>query len=482
MLMTNPIIYWFRQDLRTSDLPGLLAAAATGRPVVPCYILDDISPGDDAMGSASRWWLHHSLEALAEQLDGLGGKLMLRRGQAASVLTELIKETGAESVYCSRLYEPWANELEGALHDSLSKQGVTFKRYPGSLLFEPENIANKSGSPFKVFTPFWRHCRSGNTPALPKDAPGTVTWYQQPYNSEPLTSWQLLPSSPDWAEQWQQLWQPGSLGAKQRLAVFLGGPVSDYSEGRNHPALEATTRLSPHLHFGELSPRTVWHAAVNLAARQPQQADQVDKFLSEMGWREFSHHLLYHYPTITRDPFKPQFSHFPWLGNEAALKAWQQGQTGYPIVDAGMRELWQTGYMHNRIRMVVASFLTKHLLVHWRAGARWFWDTLLDADLANNACGWQWVAGSGADASPYFRIFNPIIQGEKFDEDGVYIRQWVPELAGLPNRYLNKPWEAPAAVLEAAGIRLGENYPHPIVDHKSARESALAAYASVRGQ
>jgi deoxyribodipyrimidine photo-lyase len=478
--MKSPIIYWFRQDLRTSDLPGLIAAAATGRPIVPCYILDDISPGEDTMGSASRWWLHHSLKSLAVELDGLGGTLVLRRGQAAQVLAELLKETGAESVYCSRLYEPWANALEGALHETLSGQGITFKRYPGSLFFEPAKIANKSGSPFKVFTPFWRHCRSGSPPAQPKDTPEAANWYRGKCGSESLTSWQLLPTSPDWAKQWPRMWQPGSMGAQQRLKVFLDGPVADYSEGRNHPARKATTRLSPHLHFGEISPRTVWYAATDLAARQPQQADQIDKFLSEMGWREFSHHLLYHYPAITREPFKPQFTDFPWLGNEAALKAWQRGQTGYPIVDAGMRELWQTGYMHNRIRMVVASFLTKHLLVHWRAGARWFWDTLLDADLANNACGWQWVAGSGADASPYFRIFNPVIQGEKFDKEGVYIRQWVPELARLPDRYLNKPWEAPASVLEAAGIQLGENYPNPIVDHRSARESALGAYASLK--
>tara|TARA_R110001592_G_scaffold38609_1_gene127175 strand:- start:14667 stop:16109 length:1443 start_codon:yes stop_codon:yes gene_type:complete len=478
--MTTPIIYWFRQDLRTRDLPGLIAAAANGRTVLPCYILDDISPGDEAMGSASRWWLHHSLAALREELAGLGGTLVLRRGPAAAVLKDLVAETGADAVYCSRLYEPWANELEETLHGTLAEQGVNFKRYPGSLLFEPEKVATKSGTPFKVFTPFWRHCRSGNPPARPKGAPDSATWYRDKCNSEALTSWQLLPTAPDWAQRWLDLWQPGAEGAAQRLTAFLDGPVTNYSEGRNHPALEATTRLSPHLHFGEISPRTIWHAATGLAARKPEQDAQVAKFLSELGWREFSHHLLYHFPSITREPFKPQFSHFPWLGNAAALTDWQRGKTGYPIVDAGMRELWQTGYMHNRIRMVVASFLTKHLLVNWRAGARWFQDTLLDADLANNSCGWQWVAGSGADASPYFRIFNPVIQGEKFDKDGLYIRQWVPELTKLPDRYLNKPWEAPASVLEQADVRLGENYPRPMVDHRSARESALAAYASLK--
>tara|TARA_R110001599_G_scaffold353866_1_gene600957 strand:+ start:77401 stop:78843 length:1443 start_codon:yes stop_codon:yes gene_type:complete len=478
--MTTPIIYWFRQDLRTRDLPGLTAAVATGRAVLPCYILDDISPGDDAMGSASRWWLHHSLAALREELAGLGGTLVLRRGPAAEVLKALVEETGADAVYCSRLYEPWANEVEVTLHDALAEQGVSFKRYPGSLLFDPEKVTTKSGTPFKVFTPFWRHCRSGNPPARPRGAPDAATWYQDKSTSEALTSWQLLPTAPDWAQRWLDLWQPGADGAMHRLAGFLAGPVTHYSEGRNHPALEATTRLSPHLHFGEISPRAIWHAAIGLAARKPEQDGQVAKFLSELGWREFSHHLLYHFPSITREPFKPQFRHFPWLGNAAALTDWQRGKTGYPLVDAGMRELWQTGYMHNRIRMVVASFLTKHLLVNWRTGARWFQDTLLDADLANNSCGWQWVAGSGADASPYFRIFNPVIQGEKFDKDGVYIRQWVPELAKLPDRFLNKPWEAPASELEMAGVRLGENYPRPMVDHRSARESALAAYASLK--
>lgn len=479
--MTNQIIYWFRHDLRTVDLPGLAAAVATGRTVVPCYILDDTSAGEDAMGSASRWWLHHSLVALAEELAAMGAKLILRRGPAQDVLKELARETNADAVYCSRVYEPWANGLEESLHGALSEQGVSFKRYAGSLLFEPGKVATKADTPFKVFTPFWRHCRSGNPPAQPIPAPDTDNWYRGNCHSETLALWPLLPSSPNWAQRWPALWQPGSTGAAQRLADFLAGPVANYSEGRNHPALEATSRLSPHLHFGEISPRTIWHSALRLAAHRPGQEGQVDKFLSELGWREFSHHLLYHYPTITRAPFKAAFSRFPWMGNKTALTAWQQGQTGYPIVDAGMRELWQTGYMHNRVRMVAASFLTKHLLVDWRAGARWFQDTLVDADLANNSCGWQWVAGSGADASPYFRIFNPVIQGEKFDQAGSYIRQWLPEIAELPDRYLNKPWEAPAAVLDTAGVKLGENYPHPIVEHRAARESALAAYASLNG-
>lgn len=480
MRMKQAIIYWYRQDLRTRDLAGLRAAAATGMPVIPCYILDDQAHEQCTLGAASRWWLHHSLVSLADDMSDLGGKLVLRRGPTAEVLDDLLAETGAQTIYCSRLYEPWADKLEKHLHDRFEERGVTFKRYPGSLLFEPDQILTGSNAPFKVFTPFWRRCRNATPPAPAQPLPKDIHWYSQECASDDIASWALTPRSPDWALRWPTLWRPGQAGASERLKSFLGGPVGNYADGRNHPALEATTRLSPHLHFGELSPRTIWHATMDVSNQRPELRDQTDKFLSELGWREFSHHLLFHFPHIVNAPFKTQFEQFPWLGNETALRAWQRGVTGYPIVDAGMRELWQTGYMHNRIRMVVASFLTKHLLVDWRSGARWFWDTLLDADLANNTCGWQWVAGSGADASPYFRIFNPIIQGEKFDEDGIYIRRWVPELAALPDRYLNRPWEAPDDVLAAAHVTLGEHYPHPIVDHKSARESALAAYASLK--
>ncbi|MEM6582448.1 MAG: deoxyribodipyrimidine photo-lyase [Pseudomonadota bacterium] len=480
MRMTQAIIYWYRQDLRTHDLAGLRAAAATGMPVIPCYILDDEAPEESALGAASRWWLHHSLVSLASDIEELGGTLVLRRGQTLAVLEELLAETGAQTIYCSRVYEPWADRIEKQLYDRFEALGVTFKRYPGSLLFEPDQILTGSNAPFKVFTPFWRRCRSAAPPAPAHPPPEDVHWYTEGCASDDITTWELTPQSPDWASRWLTLWQPGQTGAKQRMADFLSGAVGNYADGRNHPAQEATTRLSPHLHFGELSPRAIWHATMHVAQQRPELQDQIDKVLSELGWREFSHHLLFHFPHIVNEPFKSQFAQFPWLGDETALHAWQRGVTGYPIVDAGMRELWQTGYMHNRIRMVVASFLTKHLLVDWRSGARWFWDTLLDADLANNTCGWQWVAGSGADASPYFRIFNPIIQGEKFDKNGIYIRRWVPELAELPDRYLNRPWEAPAEVLAAANIQLGEHYPYPIVDHKSARESALAAYASLK--
>jgi deoxyribodipyrimidine photo-lyase len=477
--MPRPIIFWYRQDLRTTDLPGLAAAAATGQPLLACFILDDNSPGEDRPGGASRWWLHHSLLALAADLDKLGIPLVLRRGDTAGELGRLIEETGADALYCSRQYEPWAGRLEAELHQTLG-QAVTLKRFPGALLFEPEDISNQSGQPFKVFTPFWRHCRKGEAPPAPRTAPSAVRGFGRSVASDALDSWHLRPRSPDWAATWTSLWQPGSAGARSSLTTFFAEGIKDYSDGRDHPARDSTSRLSPHLHFGEISPRQVWHEAMALAGGDPACRDQVDKFLSELGWREFSYHLLFHFPTLPEKPFKPQFENFPWLGDEAALTAWQRGQTGYPIVDAGMRELWQTGYMHNRVRMVVASFLTKHLLIHWRAGARWFWDTLVDADLANNSCGWQWVAGSGADASPYFRIFNPVTQGEKFDARGVYVRRWVPELAGLPDRYLNRPWDAPPEILAEAGVILDESYPRPMVDHKAAREAALAAYAAIK--
>ncbi|MFT4520880.1 MAG: deoxyribodipyrimidine photo-lyase [Halioglobus sp.] len=477
--MTTPIIFWYRQDLRTHDLPGLRAAAATGQPIIPCYILDDVTPGHWRMGSASRWWLHHSLQSLAEDIRDLGGRLVTRRGSTLQVLTELLEETGALEIYCTRMYEPWAAELEHALHGEFQTKDITFKRFGGALLHEPENILNLSGKPYKVFTPFWRRCLAEPEPERPQPIPDNTGWWTDSVTSEDIGGWSLPPQKPDWAADWTQWWTPGAQGAQEKLRAFLDDGLENYSEGRNHPALECTTRLSPHLHFGEMSPREVWHRAREVGAMQPKLAGEVAKLLSEMGWREFSHQLLHYFPSIPEEAFKAQFRQFPWLPDDGRLAAWQQGLTGYPIVDAGMRELWQTGYMHNRVRMIVASFLTKHLLIHWREGANWFWDTLLDADLANNSSGWQWVAGSGADASPYFRIFNPILQGEKFDAEGEYIREWVPELSRLPKRYLNCPWEAPPEVLETAGVELGKDYPHPIVDHKAARESALAAYKSL---
>lgn len=477
--MKSPIIFWYRQDLRIDDLPALAAAAATDQPIIPCYILDDETPGEWRIGDASRWWLHHSLQSLASALGKRGGTLLLRRGEAGAVLEQLLRETGARQIMCTRMYEPWATELEARLHRRFEKSGVDFRCHGGGLLHEPGAISNLSGLPYKVFTPFWRRCRTQPEPARPKKLGSKARWWSEPTASETLDDWQLCPHQPDWAAQWKNWWNPGTAGATKKLENFLLDGVSQYSEGRDHPSLDCTTRLSPHLHYGEISPRQVWHRVRDAAAQQPALENQIEKFLSELGWREFSYHLMYHFTTIPEQAFKEPFRRFPWLPGEQKLRAWQTGQTGYPIVDAGMRELWQTGYMHNRVRMITASFLTKHLLVHWRQGANWFWSTLLDADLANNSSGWQWVAGSGADASPYFRIFNPVTQGRKFDTEGHYIRKWVPELSQLPDRYLSCPWEAPADVLQQAGVTLGQEYPQPIVDHKIARESALAAYASL---
>lgn len=472
-------IYLFRHDLRLRDLPGLHAAGKCG-PVLPVYILDEGAGGNFAPGAASRWWLHHSLQALDCGLREQGGRLLLRRGDTLDILETLIAATGADAVHFSRGYTPWERKLEEGLHTLLSRRNLVCRRYPGALLHEPEQIANQAGDPYKVFTTFWRTCRQAAEPAMPLPLPEKIVWADERGLGEALDNWELAPRNPDWAKGWEQLWTPGEEGASKRLASFLGESLQDYTHSRDFPARNATSRLSPHLHFGEISPRTLWHATRTLVEQHPRLQKAADKFLSELGWREFSAHLLFHYPALVDSPFHTSFRHFPWGKTQQQLDAWQQGCTGYPIVDAGMRELWQTGYMHNRVRMVVASFLTKHLLTHWQQGERWFHDTLVDADMANNLCSWQWVAGCGADAAPYFRIFNPVLQGRKFDPEGYYVRRWVPELAGLPGRHLHAPWEAPAGVLAEAGVILGESYPYPVVDHRDAREAALEAWHRLR--
>ena len=476
--MPKPVIYWFRQDLRLADLPGLIAAAATG-PVIPVFIWDENLGGDWCMGGASQWWLHHSLEQLGGDLQQLGSRLILRRGESCEQLELLLADTGADCIFASRQYQPWAGPLEAEVKAMAQRCGADFKRYAGTLLFEPESVRTGSGTPFKVFTPFWRACLKLDAPAAPAPVPDISVPDVWP-SSEALAQWSLQPRKPDWAAGWSSLWQPGETGASRSLNGFLDGHVSDYGTGRDFPAQPNTSRLSPHLKFGELSPRQVWWAAQALKQTHPEQGSSVDKFLSEIGWREFCNHLVTLFPEMPDQAFNGKFEYFPWRSEPHLISAWQQGMTGYPIVDAGMRELWQTGFMHNRVRMVVASFLTKHLLTHWRIGQQWFWDCLLDADLASNACSWQWVGGSGADAAPYFRIFNPVAQGEKFDKSGAYTRRWVPELAELPDKFLHRPWEAPDLTLAAAGVELGRDYPKPIVDHREAREAALAAYGSLK--
>ncbi len=456
---------WFRQDLRLSDHASLSAATATG-PVIPVFILDDMTPGTWAWGGASRWWLHHSLAALNETLP-----LVLRRGRADDVLDQLASETGASAIYFTRDYAPWSATLERRVKDLCDRRGMGCHRHGGFLLHEPEHIKNGSGSYFKVYTPFSRACMTaGVKPAL-RPAPAITRWEGQ-VTSDRLADWKLLPSRPNWASAFESRWAPGETGAQARLYEFLDEGLAGYADGRDSPSLPHFSRLSPHLHWGEISPLQVWQVTSQHMAQSDGRLDRDGgKFLKEVLWREFSNHLLFHAPTLPQVPFRPEFADFPWREDQALLEQWQKGQTGYPIVDAGMRELWATGFMHNRVRMIVASFLIKHLLQPWQTGEAWFWDTLVDADIANNAASWQWVAGCGADAAPYFRVFNPVLQGEKFDAGGTYVRHWVPELAEVENEYVHRPWTAPSPP---------RNYPPPIVDHGTARERALGAFAALK--
>ena len=476
----RPVILWLRQDLRLSDHPALCAAIATGRPVIPVYVLDEASPGRWAMGGASRWWLGTGLPRLAAALTRLGSRLVVRRGRAVDELCAVVEETAASGVYLSRSIEPWAALVEQRLRAALDAKGVATHRFAGCLLFEPEQVRSRIGGPFRVYTPFARSLEELGEPRLPLPRPRRIPAPGQWPMALPIEDLDLLPRRPDWAAGLRKSWTPGEEGATRRMREFLDGPIERYAEQRDRPDIAGTSRLSPHLHFGEISPAAVWHAAKDAGSKSNAVRAGAMKFRGELIWREFSHHLLHHFPELPEAPFRPEFSAFPWRTDAPALAAWQRGRTGYPIVDAGMRELWQTGYMHNRVRMIAASFLVKDLLLPWQAGACWFWDTLVDADLANNSASWQWVAGSGADAAPYFRIFNPVRQGIAFDPDGDYVRSWVPELGRLGVPHLHAPFAAPDSVLAEAGVILGETYPRPIVDHQVARRAALDAFARIK--
>lgn len=479
-MSARSVVVWFRNDLRLADHRALSAAVATGAPLVLLYILDDESAGQWNMGGASRWWLDKSLAALAESVQERGGHLILRHGASDKILPAVVADCDASAVYFTRAYEPFAVALEEKLKKIFDAADVAFKRFGGALLCEPEAIRTKSGDVYKVYTPFWKALSVDFTPPKPLAAPKQIAPFKKTLKSEKLRDWALHPTKPDWSKGFAEEWQPGEAGGHARLKTFLHLALKTYAEDRNRPDKPGTSRLSPHLHFGEVTPGQCWTAAVH-AADATQGADKGrETFLKEIVWREFSNTLLFYWPDLPEEPFRKDFKAFPWRKDVKHLNAWQRGQTGYPIVDAGMRELWATGYMHNRVRMIVASFLIKHLLVPWQEGEAWFWDTLVDADLANNAASWQWVAGSGADAAPYFRIFNPVTQGLKFDPDGDYTRRWVPELSQLPNDVLHAPWEADAEILVAAGIILGKTYPRPIVDHAAARARALAAYDDVK--
>jgi len=428
-------------------------------------------------GAASLWWLHGSLAALRDALAKLGAPLVLRGDDSLAERRRLDAETGAKAIFWNRLYEPASIARDTRVKAALKADGIDAKSFNAALLHEPWTIEKQTGGPFQVFTPFWRHCCKLPVPE-PLAAPERLAAFAPTPQSLALDELRLLPAIP-WDAGMRDAWTPGEAGARAALVRFLDAPIADYPDARDVPSTVGTSRLSPHLHFGEIGPRRIFREVANRAERTASDRG-VAKYLAEVGWREFSHHLLYHFPQTTDAPLRADFAEFPWNDDAAHLRAWRRGRTGYPIVDAGMRELWTTGWMHNRVRMVVASFLVKHLRLHWLEGARWFWDTLVDADLAQNTLGWQWAAGCGADAAPYFRIFNPMLQGAKFDPDGAYVKRWVPELAKLPAKWIHAPWEAPRAALLQAGVRPGDTYPEPVVDHATAREEALAAFASIR--
>ncbi|WP_022723378.1 deoxyribodipyrimidine photo-lyase [Rhodopseudomonas sp. B29] len=474
----RPVLVWFRDDLRLTDHPALHAAAAEGAPLVCVYVLDEVSPWLRAPGGASRWWLAQSLRSLAASLEKHGVSLVLRRGRSATIVAELAKQIDAAAVHWNDIAIPPHRAIADDLAERLAVAGIASQQHDGDLLVPPTAIRNKDGRGLRVFTPFWRRVLALGDPPKPLPAPKALRAGPQVAGDQ-LEDWELEPAKPDWAGGLRATWQPGEATAQRKLAEFLQRP-GGYSEDRDRPDRDGTSSLSPHLRFGEISPRQVWHAARFTADKRPELARDVDKFLSELGWREFCRHLLFDLPDLATHALRSEFDDFPFITDDAALHAWQHGRTGYPIVDAGMRQLWQTGTMHNRVRMVVASFLVKHLLIDWRRGEEWFWDTLVDADPGSNPANWQWVAGCGADAAPYFRVFNPVLQGEKFDPKGDYVRRYVPELAGLPPALIHQPWDATPVELAAAGVTLGDNYPAPIVDHKAARQRALAAYAELR--
>ncbi|GAB3545384.1 deoxyribodipyrimidine photo-lyase [Arthrobacter tumbae] len=456
-------LVWLRDDLRIADNPALHAAAERGD-VVVCYVRDEVSEGIRPLGSASRWWLHHSLSALQRALQERGIPLVFRSGRAADVIPQLLTECGADAVFWNRRYVLAERNIDAALKASLGDEGYQVHSFQANLLFEPWEVTTGSGSPYKVFTPFWRACRNRPAPREPLDVPPVLSG--PGIDSEDLDEWHLLPGPVDWAGGLRQTWTPGEQTGQALLKRFVTDTVDGYAEARQLPDVEGTSRLSPHLRFGEISPFQVWQFAH--AGSTSTTSGDLTVFTQELGWREFCWQLLYHQPQLATENYRPQFNAFPWQQPDPdELDAWHYGRTGFPLIDAGMRQLWDTGWMHNRVRMAVGSFLVKNMMVDWRVGEQWFWDTLVDADPANNAANWQWVAGSGADAAPYFRIFNPVTQSKKFDSDGGYLRRWVPELRAAQN--VHEPWtELPAG------------YPAPLLDLKASRDRALSAYQDLR--
>jgi deoxyribodipyrimidine photo-lyase len=479
-------LVWFRHDLRLDDHPALAAAAARGA-IVPVFIWAPEEEAPWEPGAASRWWLHHSLERLAATLTKAGAPLVIRRGPSLATLRALAQEFAATHVAWNRRYEPTVVKRDTAIKKALTADGLHAESFNGGLLFEPVHVATKEGKPYQVFTPFWRALLAREEPAEPVAAPRKLV-AAQPAGGKAraggatltIAALDLLPRI-DWAGVMREEWTPGERGGEKRLTAFIDRALADYGTERDRPDHEGTSGLSPHLHFGEISPRRVWHAVRTATGGKPAATitGSPEVYLRELGWREFASHLLYHFPHTTDAPLRADYARFPWAKDPVGLRAWQRGRTGFPIVDAGMRQLWATGWMHNRVRMIVASFLVKDLRITWLEGAKWFWDTLVDADLAANTLGWQWAAGCGADAAPYFRVFNPTTQGTKFDPDGAYVRRWVPELGKLRSPDIHEPAEAEQADLARASVLLGRDYPEPIVDHAEARKQALEALKTV---
>lgn len=468
--MTAPSILWFRRDLRLTDQAALIAAAEAG-PVIPVYVLDDETPKHRRMGEASRWWLHESLELIDHALRQRGSRLILRRGAAADVLASLARETKAAAIHAIRHYEPWWRNAEKALAKALP-DGVPLTLHDGNYLMPPGSVLTGGGTVFKIYTPFWRALSQHMPPSPPRPVPDAIAAPDNWPDSDSLTDWALRPTSPDWAAGFREAWAPGEAWAHRRMWEFAA-KADRYDVRRNLPSIEATSSLSPFLHFGEISPATIWHAILSDGYGQDEGSQT---FLKEIVWRDYAQNLVCAFPDYGKTNGRSQFDALPWRDPAdpavaADIKAWQQGRTGYPIVDAGMRQLWATGWMHNRVRMIAASFLIKHLLVDWRVGEAWFWDTLVDADYASNAANWQWVAGTGVDANMFVRIMAPLSQSEKFDA-GDYIRRWVPELADVPDPWVHDPHGQGKFV---------RGYPKPLIDHREARERALAAFAAVKG-
>jgi deoxyribodipyrimidine photo-lyase len=464
------VIHWFRQDLRLNDNPALFDAASRGK-ILPVYILDDVNSGEYFTGAASRWWLHHSLVSLNASLQG---NLRVYRGNPANILLEIAKNNSVNAIYWNRCYEPWQIKRDRDIKKLLEEHNVPVKSYNGFLLWEPWEVLKQDGTPYKVFTPYYRKgCLGAKPPREPVSNP-TKIFLDNCNNSTDLNDLKLLPKK-SWGDKFKKHWNVGEEAAHQRLDAFLHEGLTGYKEGRNFPYKLNVSRLSPYLHFGEISANYVWYKLQ--LSNGLRYSNDTDHFCSELGWREFSYYLLYYFPDLPKQNLNSKFDAFPWSQDLDLLRCWQTGQTGIPIVDAGMRELWQTGYIHNRVRMIVGSFLVKNLLLHWHHGERWFWDCLVDADLANNSASWQWIAGCGADAAPYFRIFNPVTQGQKFDPTGEYTRKFVPELKNMPDKYLFNPWESQENILHNAGIKLGEDYPKAIIDLKQSRHRALEAFS-----